>query len=1085
MSSPLPNTIKFTKNKDLLVKGTNLAAGIEFVSVTDPATREALLKNEPFPKEAKLLDIKVQGEAGRDIAFAGNKGQVTFSVKGAVSAGFGVYLSSENLINDLNLNDDVEGGLEFPGGLGEYLLALRWGYNVGAQGQGSVALGAGGQLTFGAEVSRDATYAVIRRFPQKTRAYTAVQALANSWVLPTNVKTIADLEPGTWLVAEVNGSVAANIGVQFGYDFNWVREVNQGGLTGDIGLRLQLGLQASLGFNSSGQYAVVLCRESLDPADQHVRLRIFKQRQKGWNFALNAGATVQPSETFLPENYDDLIKAVFGVHGPQVVKGLETFDKWTNTQETLPAILAGAGLGEARKLLTAVTGKDPVAQFGAAKQEVLDFLDKWTNLDNLNHGASTLIWKVLDDAKDAAGLNGVLGDLKGLAGQIAGLDLDQVKQLLETRLQDVQFFKTPVGEWLEAAAGGGILRALSGSAEFAKLQQAAQATIRVLDGGPVEDVLRKLQDYIQANLGDELKKVEQIKNQISQADLDSLNKWLTARLTDFMGKELDLQELEQVRLALQTLREKSQAYYEAALKALNKQYNFSFAYTFQQATTRTALLDVVFDLSRADTPALMADAVDGNFNQLLVSRNDGVTLNEAHLTHQIERNGHVQISTPFYSNDTEHSNKSFADFTPVEEDGKLLLTYELDAVDVIKTKHRALSSLAVGGFWQVGTANQGVRVHSTESLNYEYSLRQANQDMKRADLEFQLTPYVEKYLTGVFNANGGGAASPSFPYWLSQLDYTVDMGLYGSPQPDKFGDVLLSLQVSLPSSVISSWNNAPKDKKSPLYTRLSQNLQNRLKRLTEYLYFQDPQRYVANQGAVAAAILLYAGIPPWRELAVENGKYVFDRQGDDIIWDWTDDKQIGAMLQHPYFNGRMKLFLKDAYDRLLHTQDYKDEAKDYEPTDDNIEDLVYKWKTNTFTQANLKALLQFESTVVRGAYDSCRKFVEFKDKWTAEPAAAIEALAEFGSEVTDTFHTELSGLHNGRDSRAMSTLLFLEAALALNPGTDPKSFAPSAILELIVLKKEADFQTVGDAYLDGELPKDDQVLIQQRMVSIN
>lgn len=97
-------------------------------------------------------------------------------------------------------------------------------------------------------------------------AFAAVQDLADSWILPTHVGPIEHLDPGTWLVAEVNGSVAANIGVQYGLDFNWVRDVEQLGLSGDIGLRLQLGLEASLGFSARGKYAVVLGRESSDAA---------------------------------------------------------------------------------------------------------------------------------------------------------------------------------------------------------------------------------------------------------------------------------------------------------------------------------------------------------------------------------------------------------------------------------------------------------------------------------------------------------------------------------------------------------------------------------------------------------------------------------------------------------------------------------------------------------------------------------------------------------------------------------------------------------------------------------------------------
>src|SRR6201999_3796179 len=128
---------------------------------------------------------------------------------------------------------------------------------------------------------------IIRRIPKNTSARTAITDLVNSWRLPSQVSAPNELEPGTWLIAEVDGSLALNLGAQFGYDYNWIRQAQLGGLSGDIGLRLQLAVAATFGFQASGKFAVVLSRES---ADERVRLRLFKQRVKGWNFAFNAGA---------------------------------------------------------------------------------------------------------------------------------------------------------------------------------------------------------------------------------------------------------------------------------------------------------------------------------------------------------------------------------------------------------------------------------------------------------------------------------------------------------------------------------------------------------------------------------------------------------------------------------------------------------------------------------------------------------------------------------------------------------------------------------------------------------------------------
>jgi hypothetical protein len=72
------------------------------------------------------------------------------------------------------------------------------------------------------------------------------------------VRTASDLDPGTWLVVEVDGAIAVNLATTFGYDFSWVRETELGELKGDIGLKLQLGLAASVGFTARSRVAVVV-----------------------------------------------------------------------------------------------------------------------------------------------------------------------------------------------------------------------------------------------------------------------------------------------------------------------------------------------------------------------------------------------------------------------------------------------------------------------------------------------------------------------------------------------------------------------------------------------------------------------------------------------------------------------------------------------------------------------------------------------------------------------------------------------------------------------------------------------------------
>ena len=72
-----------------------------------------------------------------------------------------------------------------------------------------------------------------------------MKKVATSWMLPKQVSKLDDLEPGTWLIAEVDGSIGASLGIKYGYDFNWVHEAKLMGLSGDIGLKLKLGVEAA------------------------------------------------------------------------------------------------------------------------------------------------------------------------------------------------------------------------------------------------------------------------------------------------------------------------------------------------------------------------------------------------------------------------------------------------------------------------------------------------------------------------------------------------------------------------------------------------------------------------------------------------------------------------------------------------------------------------------------------------------------------------------------------------------------------------------------------------------------------------
>ena len=182
-------------------------------------------------------------------------------------------------------------------------------------------------------------------------------------MLPTQFRQLDDLAPGTWIVSEVDGSLAIKLGAKYGYDFNWVREaVTLGGLSGDIGLKIQLGVSATFGFETSGQYAIALGR----PLEgRRLRFQLFRLNRKGLSFAFSAAGSAQARfNSLLPDNFDDFIAGVFGIHGLQVLKDL---DKWTDPDQKLSDLIADVSDEYARKFLQAVTGIDPKKAFESAR----------------------------------------------------------------------------------------------------------------------------------------------------------------------------------------------------------------------------------------------------------------------------------------------------------------------------------------------------------------------------------------------------------------------------------------------------------------------------------------------------------------------------------------------------------------------------------------------------------------------------------------------------------------------------------------------------------------------------------------------
>ena len=218
------------------------------------AVLTALAGNAPFPAgPVTLAQASLQTQGGKDIVFGGDgKGNATFSA-GAASS-LAINADPAQVVASLDLADPLGSGLSFPAGPASSWAALLWSYDLQGSAKGSVGLGSGVTVNFGADGKKSGAFALLHRYTPDAPSREVIADLVASWRLPRQVTAPGDLRPGTWLVAEIDGSLSLSLGVQYGYLFNWLRQV-EGKLAGDVALRLQLGLEATIGFTASGRYA--------------------------------------------------------------------------------------------------------------------------------------------------------------------------------------------------------------------------------------------------------------------------------------------------------------------------------------------------------------------------------------------------------------------------------------------------------------------------------------------------------------------------------------------------------------------------------------------------------------------------------------------------------------------------------------------------------------------------------------------------------------------------------------------------------------------------------------------------------------
>ena len=1068
-------TRSFDISKPLKIGGrTILTADAQVQVQGDEEVVKALAADVPLSLEKdpiRLTQASLSVSSGqRSVNFATGAGTASFSAGGGVRTGLGVYAQSSDMLRDIASlsgtgNQQIPlDQIPFPEVSAARYYAFYWGYDVQASANGSVALAGGAAVTFGASGARHRGFSVIRAHAENPPARSALTDLfGRSWQLPSQVESVDDLEPGTWIVSEVTGAFSANVGVSLGFDYNWIKSIKIDAkeiLQGDVGLKIQTGVSAAFGFSTSGRYVMIVGRDSLDVNDKVVRVRLNRLRQRRWNFAFNSNLDLTTTTgTLLPAQLDDFIAAILGVHGLQT---LQEVRRWTDPSQRLSDLASAFLTDYAKNQL----GEDFQQKFEEIRQKVLRLFEQW---DSLPNKATSALWDAI--RLDRAEFTGFVTKIKEFA------DPNTVNQALEQALANVQFASTAVGKWVLGVVENRLLSVVVNRPEVKKVREAAQTTLDIIDG----KMLNELKDFVEKKVGFPV-----VRRAVEENDFNSLTELLRKRLAEFLGKQtpLDSDDFNKIRETVNGLLQRGADLYAAAVAALNQTYKFSFDYAYSKQTTETALLDVCFDF--AANPTLGADlkkAIAGDFTTVLPGPGqpspEGVTFKEAALTHHIQRQSHIKISLPYFTQETIQNTTSLASYKLLSSEGNLYLN-SLDASDELIRTGQWESTLSVGLNLTAGKGSEIRRYDKDGSpATLDYSFVQALPSLRTRQLEHLMDPLSKLYFPGEF-AGSGASDKPSVTEWAIALDKVADGQ---EPAEDGLiGNSLITLNVSLPGDTLLKWLNAPEDLNDPVYMAMSRQFQKQLRRFIPLLYFQDPAKY-KDLGA-AQPLLVYSSLPVTTSVSISNGNVQLNTNRD-LYWNWPDDSISGdrhALISSDSTSQRLAAAMSDAAKVLAATPRLAATARFYDP-DKNLNRARGSVDDGP-GKILIESLLFVEATLIYSAAKAGRDLAQFRSA-VATPLEAVKELAQFGDKVTRTFNTKLRSVFKPSQKgskqllRNLGLLMFAEVTESLDPGLEVK---PTAALEIAVLKSGAAFPPEG--FPDELNISPDDLIIRQRVLEV-
>jgi hypothetical protein len=605
-------------------------------------------------------------------------------------------------------------------------------------------------------------------------------------------------------------------------------------------------------------------------------------------------------------------------------------------------------------------------------------------------------------------------------------------------LQKAVIGDSPEGQFLAAAGEFGLLVA---QPQIAVVEQLARQTLGALEGG----ALGRLVGFVRERLS-----LLQVTSATTKQEYDAIDGWLIARLGDFFGKTLSFDDLKGIQQAIHLAVSARKAIYNNVRRAMHQRFSVDLAATYRKSTTRTALFDITFDLAVPSAIDAWREVVgQSRFDRIVGESIDGVTIHRGVLTHSVRRESSVEVRLPYFTKRVDHINESLAQLETLdaEADGGRVVVFDVNAKDIVRDNQRFRSQLSlVGGF----TVRDGeVVATDLEGKTIGYEFRQAKAAMRLSDLQRRVTPFLRRHFADQLTG------PDPIPTFLMELDRTVE-GLLQNGE-NNFGDVLLSMETSIPATTLASWcRPMGEHDMDAARRRISRRIQRSLRQLIPGYYFQESDNLM--NGAAAAALIMWSCIPP------ESG-------GEGSFWNWRDADLRKQMAMR---TTTLRDSLRTYEDRL------RSEGRHGDADFFGQEEASKILASGLRATLQLEALLGMEARVIAAAGVAVDHVQDaIAEALEGAPEAALESLSDFGATLSRAFHDRVRSIYGDQASRALGSMALMEATAGLDPAFSVRE--PDAALRIVVVNPRGSF-LLSD-YVKGRLPLEEDIVLQQTLVS--